>query len=156
VKNPFTPPLIALALLAAQSVTAVAEPATVRRDVLAAVETELARLSAQSETEAGPVHPRPSSELAHLLLTGLAAQGSAIHPPTAEHLRQLSITPSNNKKVQLFTVGADAWVTISTAAIQDKSGYWTIKIATLYRRQGEKWVEQGSGSTAVDGVSLSD
>jgi hypothetical protein len=135
---------------------AVAEPPTVRRDVLSAVETELARLAKQAGTEAGPVHPPPSSEIAFLLLTGLAAQGSPVNQSAAEHFRELGITPSNKQRVQLFTVAADAWITISTTAIQDKSGYWTSKIAKLYRRQGDKWVEQARGSTALDGVALSD
>jgi hypothetical protein len=160
-KNPLTPPFIVLALIvAAQFLAAAAKPAaakspTVRPDVLAAAETELARLSTQAKTEAGPVHPAPSSEIAYLLLTGLASQGSTLNP-TAENLSQLGITPSNNKRVQLFTVAADAWIAIGSVAIQDKSGYWTSKTATLYRRQAEKWVEAGSGSTAKDGVSLSD
>jgi hypothetical protein len=135
---------------------AVAGPPNVRRDVLAAVETELARLAKQAETEAGPVHPRPSSEIAFLLLTGLAAQGSSAGQSAEEHLRELGVTPMNTRRGQLFVVAADAWITISTTAIQDKSGYWTSKVATLYRRRGDKWVEQASGSTALDGVALPD
>jgi hypothetical protein len=154
--NSFTLPSVALALFAAQSLTAVAGPPTVRRDVLAAVEAELARLSTQARTEAGPVHPPRSSEIAFLLLRGLAAQGSPVNQSAPEYFRELGITPTNNQRLQLFTVADDAWVTISTVAIQDKSGYWTSKVATLYRRQGEKWVEQGKGSTALDGVALPD
>jgi hypothetical protein len=154
--NSFTPVLLALALLVAQSPMAVAAPPSVRRDVLAAVETELARLAKQAETEAGPDYPRPSSEIAFLLLTGLAAQGSSVNQSAAEHLRELGVTPSNNSRVQLFAVAADAWITISATAIQDKSGYWTSKVATLYRHRGDKWVEQASGSTALDGVALPD
>jgi hypothetical protein len=135
---------------------AVAAPPNVRRDVLAAVETELARLAKQAKTEAGPVYPSPSSEIAFLLLAGLAAQGSSVGQSAEEHLRELGVTPTNTRRVQLFAVAADAWITISTAAIQDKSGYWTSKVATLYRRQGDKWVEQASGSTALDGVALPD
>jgi hypothetical protein len=152
----FTPLLIALAFLAAQSPLAVAGPPTVRREVLAAVEAELARLSTQSRTDAGPDYPSPSSEVAFLLLAGLATQGSPVTQSAAEHFRELGVTPPSNKRVQLFTVAADAWITISTVAIQDKSGYWTSKVATLYRRQGDKWTELASGSTALDGVALPD
>jgi hypothetical protein len=127
---------------------------TVRGDVLAAVEKELARLAQQAEKESGPAHPRPSSEVAFLLLTGLAARGSQVKQPMAEQFRQLGLTPSRRESVQLFTVAEDAWIVIRAVAIQDKSGYWASKSATLYRRQGEKWVERGSGSTAIDGLSL--
>lgn len=56
--------------------------------------------------------------------------------------------------MQVFTVAEDARIVFTAVAIQDKSGSWTSKRATLFRRQGEKWVERGSGSTAIDGVSL--
>src|SRR5262245_45240342 len=75
----------------------------VRADVLAAVEGELARLAKQAEREAGPVHPRPSSEVAFLLLTGLAAQGTRVEP-AAEAARQLGIVPSNKVEMQVFAV----------------------------------------------------
>lgn len=127
----------------------------VRADVLAAVEDELARLSKQAQTEAGPAHPRPSSEVAYLLLTGLAASGTEVQP-TGEELGRLGVAASNRVRVRVFVVAEDARVAITTEAIQDKSGYWTSKRATLYRRQGEKWVERGSGWTATDGAPLPD
>lgn len=68
-------------------VVAAGQKATsVRGDVLAAVEAELARLSKRAEQEAGPVHPRPSSEVAFLLLTGLAAQGSQVKEAAAGYV----------------------------------------------------------------------
>src|SRR5436190_5643350 len=128
----------------------------VRADVLAAVECELARLSKQAKTEAGPAQPRPSSEVAFLLLTGLAAQCTGVKQPTVEEFRQLGVTPSNKVRVQVFTAAEDARIVISAEVIQDKSGYWTSKRAMFYRRQGDKWIERGSGSTAMDGASLPD
>src|SRR5262245_12436478 len=128
----------------------------VRAEVLAAVEDELTRLSQQAKAEAGPAYPRPSSEVAFLLLAGLAGRGTEVKRPTAEELGQPGITPSNRVRVQVFAAAEDARVVIRAEAIQDKSGYWTSKRATLYRRQGDQWVERGSGSTAVDGVSSTD
>jgi hypothetical protein len=144
-----------LAALAAVTASAVAgQKATrVRADVLAAVEEELARFQKQAEKEAGPAHPRPSSEAAFLLLTGLAAQGSQITQPAAAELRELGITPASKANVQVFAVAEDARIVISAVALQDRSGYWTSKRAALFRRLGEKWVERGSGSTAIDGVT---
>jgi hypothetical protein len=127
----------------------------VRDDVLAAVENELERLSMQAEAETGPVHPRPSSEIAFLILTGLAAQGAPIQAPAPEDLRQLGIAPADAARVQVFTVAADARVVIRTSAIQDKAGSWTSRSATLYRRRSDKWMARGSGSTALDDVSVS-
>jgi hypothetical protein len=127
------------------------KPAGARADVVAAVEAELTRLSKQAEKETGPVAPPPSREVAYLLLTALAARGAEVKQP-AEALRQLGITPLSTVKVQVFTVAADTRIVISSVAIQDKSGYWTSKRATLYRRQVGKWVERGSGLTALDGV----
>jgi hypothetical protein len=130
--------------------------AGVRADVLARVEDELARLSKQADAETGPAHPRPSSEVAFLLLKGLAAQGAPGKRPAAEDFRQLGITPLNRVRIQIFAIGEDVRIVISAEAIQDKSGYWTSKRAMLYRRQGDRWTERGSGSTAIDGVSLPD
>jgi hypothetical protein len=127
--------------------------AGIRADVLAAVEGELARLSKQARTEAGLAHPRPSSEVAYLLLTGLAASGTEV-PPTGEELGRLGLAPSNRVRVRVFAVAEDVRVAVTEEAIQDKSGYWTSKRAAFYRRQGEKWVERGSGSTAIDGAPL--
>jgi hypothetical protein len=93
--------------------------------------------------------------VAFLLLTGLAAQGTQIEQPELEELRQLGITPSNKVEVQVFTVAEDARVVIRAEAIQDKSGYWTSKRATLYRRQGGNWVERGSGQTTAGDEELS-
>jgi hypothetical protein len=132
------------------------KPTGVRAEVLAAVEEDLARLSKQAKTETGPIHPRPSSEVAFLLLTGLAGQGTEVKRPTVEDYRQLDITPSNRVKIRVFTVAEDARVVVSAEAIQDKSGYWTSRRAMLYRRQGDKWTERGGGATALDGVSLPD
>src|SRR5438552_13002453 len=84
----------------------------IRGPVLAAVEKELDRLSRQIKDEAGPDWPRPSSEVAFMLLTGLAAQGSQVKRPTAEDLRQFGIAPSNKESVQLFTVAEDARIVI--------------------------------------------
>jgi hypothetical protein len=128
---------------------------TVRGDVLAAVEVELARLARQAEKETGSTHPRPSSEVAFLLLTGLAVQATPVNQP-AEDLARLGILPTNRERVQVFSVADDIRIVIRAVAIQDKGGYWTSKRATLYRRQGEKWVENGAGSTAVDGIALPD
>jgi hypothetical protein len=140
------------------AVTAVADErgTGVRADVLDAIEVELTRLSQQAEKETGPVHPRPSSEVALLLLTGLAAQGTQVEQPAAEEFRQLGLTHSNEVEVQIFAAAEDARVVIGTRAIQDKSGYWTQKRATLYRRQSGKWVQRGSGeaSTLDERLSL--
>jgi hypothetical protein len=131
-------------------------PAAVRADVLAAVEAELARLSKRAEAEAGPTHPRPSTEVAYLLLAGLAAQGAEVKAPGGEEARQLGLTPGGPERVRVFAVAADARVVIRSVRVQDKAGTWTSKRATLFRRQGDKWVERGSGSTALDGVSAPD
>src|SRR5437762_1332769 len=129
----FTPLLfltLAAAFLAIAPAVGSAEKATeVRADVLAAVEDELARLSKQAKTEAGPAHPRPSSEVAFLLLTGLAGRGTEVKRPTAEEFNQLGLTPSNRVRVQVFAVAADARIVIRAEAIQDKSGDWTSKRA---------------------------
>jgi hypothetical protein len=144
-----------VATFAAAAASANQKATGIRADVLAALEDELARLSTQTEKEPGPVHPRPSSEVAFLLLTGLAAQGTQVEQPTAEELRQLGITPSNKVEVQIFSVAEDARAVIRAEAIQDKSGYWTSKRATLYRRQGGKWVERGSGQSTAGDEELS-
>jgi len=130
--------------------------AEVRADVLAAVEGELARLSKQAQTEPGPVSPRPSSEVAFLLLAGLTGRGTEVKRPTAEELSQLSITPSSKIRVQVFAIAKDARIAVSAQPIQDRSGYWTRLQAVLYRRQGEKWIECGSGASAIDGVAQPD
>jgi hypothetical protein len=121
-------------------------------DVLAVAEAELARLSKQAETEKGPVYPPPSSEVAYLLLAGLAGRGTEVKRPTADDLRALGFDPVSVAKVQIFVIAKEARIAISSQAIQDRSGYWTRKEATLYRRQGDKWIARGSGLTAIDGV----
>lgn len=127
------------------------DQAGVRAEVLAQIESELARLSKQAETETGPAHPRPSSEVAFLVLSGLAAQGTQVPQPAAEELHQLGITYANRVAVQVFTVADDARIVIRAVEIQDKihdkSGSWTSKRATLHRRQSGKWVERGSGQS---------
>jgi len=127
-----------------------------RADVLAAVEDELVRLAKRAEAEAGPAHPRPSAEVAYLLLAGLATQGAEIKHPEAEEGRQLGVTHGGRARVRVFAVADDARVVIRTEAIQDKAGSWTSKRATFFRRQGGRWVERGSGSTALDGVPAAD
>lgn len=127
----------------------------VRADVLAQIEQELARLEKQGEKEKGPVYPRPCEEVAYMLLVGLTSQGQLVKEPTPEEIQQFGKN-GIDKRVQIFSVAKDARVVIIFSAIQDRTGYWTSKTATLYRRQGEKWVERGSGSSAVDGVSLPD
>jgi Prenyltransferase and squalene oxidase repeat len=128
------------------------KPAAVRADVLVAVEQELVRLAKRAEGEPGPTHPRPSAEVAYLLLAGLAAQGPEVKAPTADEARQLGLTPGGPERVRVFAVAADARVVIRAVPVQDKAGTWTSKRATLFRRQGDKWVERGNGSTAVDGA----
>jgi hypothetical protein len=149
--------MLSMLVAAFPAVTACADQQAtgVRADVLAALQDELARLSKQAEKVPGPVHPRPSSDVAFVLLTGLAAQGTRVEQPAVEDLRELGITPSNKVEVQVFTVAEDARVVIRAEAIQDKSGYWTSKRATLYRRQGGKWVERGSGQTTAGDEELS-
>src|SRR5262245_35480587 len=97
--------VIALSATRAQPADGEKKPA-VRADVVAVVENELTRLSNQADKEAGPNHPRPSSEVAFMLLTGLAAQGSPVRQPTAEDLRQLGVEIESFKRggVQLFTI----------------------------------------------------
>src|SRR5437773_7096026 len=101
--------ILSMLVAAVPAVTAGADQKAtgVRADVLATVEGELARLSKQAEKETGPVHPRPSSEVAFLLLTGLAAQGTQVEQPAAAEFRQLGITPSNKVEMRIFTVAED-------------------------------------------------
>jgi hypothetical protein len=148
--------LVATFLLFVARVSAGEKGRSVRVDVLARVEEELGRLAKKAAKEAGSVQPPPSSEVAFLLLTGLAAQGTPVKQPPAEEFRRLGLAPSNRVKVQIFSVAANARIAITAEAIQDKSGYWTSKRATLYRRQGGKWIRRGSGSTAIDGAPLTD
>ena len=125
------------------------QKATVRPPILAAVEKELDRLSRQAKEEAGPDWPRPSSEVAFMLLAGLAAQGSPVKQFSADDLRQLGITSTSRDRVQLFTVADDARITIVATWIQDKSGSYTRKVALLHRLREKKWVERGSGTTVA-------
>jgi dienelactone hydrolase len=152
--------LFAVVGLSATVLTAIApaplaeqRPAVVRADVLDAVEKELDRLAGQAGDEPGPAYPRPSSEVAFLILTGLAAQGAEVLDPPAADLRQLGVEPAGNERVQLFAISGDACVVVTAAVIQDKAGSWTSRQATLYRRQGGKWTKRGNGTTAVESVS---
>jgi hypothetical protein len=58
--------------------------------------------------------------------------------------------------VRAFAVAENAHVVIRVEAIQDKAGSWTSQRATLFRRQGDQWVERGTGSIATDGGSVPD
>jgi hypothetical protein len=123
--------------------------ASIRPAILAAVEKELDSLSRRAKDEAGPDWPRPSDEVAFMLLTGLAARGSQAKQTSAEDLRQLGMTTSNRDTVQLFTLADDARVTIVSTWMQDKSGSYARKVARLHRLQGGKWIEHGSGTSVA-------
>src|SRR5436190_23783444 len=95
--------LLSTLLAGLPALAAADQKGSVRPDVLALVEKDLARLAKQAKAEPGPDYPRPSSEVAFLLLTGLAARGAEVKQ-AAEELRQLGVTPSPKAKVQVFTV----------------------------------------------------
>ncbi len=143
--------LLAVSSASADEAALLAEEqkATVLPLILAAVEKELDRLSRQVKEEVGPDWPRPSSEVAFMLLAGLAAQGPPVKQFSAEDLRQLEITPTSKDTVQLFNVADGARITIVATWIQDKSGSYTRRVAVLHRLQEKKWVARGSGTTVA-------
>lgn len=126
--------------------------AAIGAEVLRAAERELARLASLAEQEKGPEHPPPSTQLAFMLLDGLAAQSVREREPTGE-LRKMGVELSKGEAVQLFIVAGDARIVrVAGRPVQDKAGYWHRRQAILLRRQGDRWVERGTGSIAIDGV----
>ena len=121
----------------------------VRLDVLAVIESELGHLKKQSEQERGPEEPVPSTEVAYLLLSGLAAQGEPVFNPSSEERSQLGLNPDPPVMEELVAVGPDARLVKTDVKIQDKSGSYRILAWGLYRKRDGKWTPCGSGQTTA-------
>ncbi len=140
--------LFSVVVVATQNLPAEPSQPKVRGDVLAAVEKELQRLDKQAVREPGPDWPRPSREIAFLLLAGLAERANWIFEPSADERRDFLLDRDRSKTL-LYTLAADARLVKIETWMQDKSGSYRVLAWELYRRQGEKWINSGRGETAV-------
>jgi hypothetical protein len=116
--------------------------------VVAMLEAEVTRLESSARDEPGPNYPRPSSELAFLLLEGLAARGAAVEELTEAEQLVFSMEPRGGTKASVVSIAPDARVVLEQTWKQDKSGSYTLKTATPFGRREGKWVRVGSGTAA--------
>src|SRR5262245_40174414 len=100
-------------------------PLGVSGATLTRVEKEVERLNKQAKLETGPEHPRPSEQLAFMLLAGVAAQGERIVEPSREEKFHFNLD-QRPFKTQLFLIARDARLVKSENWMQDKAG--TIRV----------------------------
>lgn len=117
-------------------------------DVVAKLEAEVIRLESAARTEPGPNHPRPSSELAVVLLEGLTTYGSPVAKLTEAEQRAFGVEPCGGSSASLTSIAPDARVALVKAWKQDKSGSYLLKTATLFIRRDGQWHQAGGGSAA--------
>jgi hypothetical protein len=123
---------------------------SIRSDLLAQVEKELARLNTQAEQESGPEWPRPSTRVAYLLLTGLAVQGSLMERLPKSEQEFLGIEKGSSAQARLFEVTPDARVALIDRWVNDKAGSYLLRHATFYVRKEAKWMSKGHGTATGD------
>jgi hypothetical protein len=135
-----------IALPSARSHDDSGERPVVRPEVLRKVEVELDRLAAEADRDGGPVHPRPSEEVAYLLLSGLASRGRPLELGDAD---QEALGLQSVRSPSLVRVAEDVRVAICDVPVQDRSGSYTLRRAHYYVREGDRWVRRYSGTTVV-------
>lgn len=121
--------------------------------VVAALETEIARLESAAMSEPPGDYPRPASELALRILEGLTAHGSPVEKLSEAERHVFGMELRGGTKTSLLSIAPDARVVMEQRWVQDKSGSYSLTIATLFvRRDGRdgKWARGGGGTGAVE------
>lgn len=140
--------LILLAMAGSSTGLAEESKVSVGPDLLLGLQKELAQLKAQAEREPASEQPHPSLRIAYLLLAGLAREGTAVQGLIAQEQAKFGLGRQGGRDNRLFQVGPNARVALIDHWIQDKSGSYIQKQATLYVREGNQWKLSGSGTAS--------
>lgn len=117
-------------------------------NVVALLEAEIKRLASAALSEPSGDYPRPSSELAFVLLEGLTTHGSPVEKLAEAEQRAFGVEPRGGTTASLVSIAPDARVALERKWMQDKSGSYTLKTATLFIRREGTWTRAGGGATA--------
>ena len=97
--------LVAFAVLLSRAVEPAPAPdAKPSNEVFALIEKEIERLESQEKAETAPVWPGPSSEVAYLLLQGLASRGSLVAKPSDEENKVFHLEPRGGTLSRLYSL----------------------------------------------------
>jgi hypothetical protein len=111
------------------------------------IENELARWENAAKDEALVDGLPPSRQAAYYLLSGLAAQGSAMEGLSEPERQLFHVEHKGGVRAKLISVFADVRVALVDLWIQDKSGSYVRRTGVLYVHRDGKWIENGKGAT---------
>ena len=103
------------------------------------------RLSSEAKQEGGPEQPRLSTQTAYLLLAGLATQGAPMEGLTEAEQLSFGVEKRGGRQGKVFAVTDEVRVALVDFWIQDKSGTYVERRATLFVHQGSGWTSRGEG-----------
>lgn len=119
---------------------------SVRADVMDGVLKELERLKTEAAREPGPEMIRPSEVIAFHLLADLAANGAPVEL-TADEEKLFDMIRRGGSERKVMELSPGARIAMTDDWIQDKSGSYLLRTATLFILRDGKWVKAGSGAT---------
>lgn len=118
------------------------------KEVFGLIDKELDKLESQEKAETGPVWPRPSSQVAYLLLQGLASQGTLIANPSDKDKKLFHLESKGAAASRLYSLSEERRLVKDVTCIQDKSGSYYVHTWSLFVRKEGSWTVRGSGRTA--------